>query len=108
VQTPSERADRIDATVQRRLVDNIQLAQSMGAEVVKLDGTGVAAAILKFAREKGVSLILVGQSSRSRWHRLRHGSVVAELVNNDDGVDVQVVAFDEQRVRGRGHDVEQR
>jgi len=108
VQTPSERADRIDATVQRRLVDNIQLAQSMGAEVVKLDGTGVAAAILKFAREKGVSLILVGQSSRSRWHRLRHGSVVAELVNNDDGVDVQVVAFDEQRVRGRGHDGEQR
>ena len=42
VQTPDERADRIDATVQRKLVDNIQKAQSMGAEVVKLEGTDVA------------------------------------------------------------------
>ena len=30
VQTPDERADRIDSTVQRMLVDNIQLAQSHG------------------------------------------------------------------------------
>ena len=38
VQTPNERPDRIDSTVQRQLVDNIQLAQSLGAEVVKLHG----------------------------------------------------------------------
>ena len=37
---PDERPDRIDSTVQRKLVDNIQLAQSLGAEVVKLDGAG--------------------------------------------------------------------
>src|SRR5215475_3017346 len=36
VQTPDERPDRIDSTLQRHLVDNIQLAQSLGAEVVKL------------------------------------------------------------------------
>ncbi|MFN8580125.1 MAG: histidine kinase [Gemmatimonadaceae bacterium] len=36
VQTPEERADRIDSTLQRHLVENIQLAQSLGAEVVKL------------------------------------------------------------------------
>jgi len=93
VQTPEERADRIDTALQRRLVENIQLAQSMGAEVVKLVDRSVAAAILRFAREKGVSLVIVGQSTRSWWHRLRHGSVVDELVNNRDGLDVQVVAF---------------
>ncbi len=43
VQTPGERADRIDSTLQRHLVENIQLAQSLGAEVVKLDGADVAA-----------------------------------------------------------------
>ncbi|HEX8718568.1 MAG TPA: universal stress protein [Gemmatimonadaceae bacterium] len=93
VQTPGERADRIDPALQRRLVENIQLAQSMGAEVVKLVDRNVAAAILRFAREKGVSLVIVGQSTRSWWHRLRHGSVVDELVNNRIGLDVQVVAF---------------
>ena len=96
VQTPDERADRIDAPIQRRLVENIQMAQRMGAEVVKLEGTDVAHVITRFARDHGVSLILVGQSRRSLWYRLRHGSVVARLIDNRDGLDVQVVSFDEK------------
>lgn len=93
VQTPQERADRIDATVQRRLVDNVQMAQSMGAEVVKLEGDDVVETICRFAKEHGVSLVIVGQSTRPWWHRLRHGSVVDRLVNNPQGLDVQVVSF---------------
>jgi two-component system sensor histidine kinase KdpD len=93
VQTPDERADRIDATVQRHLVDNIQLAQSMGADVVKIEEAAVAPAICRFAGEHGVSLVIVGQSTRSRWHRMLHGSVVDALLRNDLGLDVLVVAF---------------
>lgn len=95
VQTPDERADRIDTAVQRELVENIQMAQRLGAEVVKLEGTNVAEAIGRFARDHGVSLVLVGQSRRSAWHRLRHGSVVERLIDNPYGLDVQVVAFDD-------------
>jgi len=94
VQTPDERADRIDGAVQRQLVENIQMAQAMGAEVVKVEGTDVAAAVLRFARDHRVSLVVVGQSQRSVWHRLRRGSVVDRLTNNSDGIDVQVVSFD--------------
>jgi len=93
VQTPEERADRIDATVQRRLVDNIQMAQAMGAEVVKVQGADVVDAICRFAKEHAVSLVIVGQTTRPWWHRLRHGSVVDRLVDNRDGLDVQVVSF---------------
>lgn len=93
VQTPDESAERIDATVQRRLVDNIQLAQSMGAEIAKLEGADIAATILRFAKEKGVTLIIVGQSKRSLWQRLRRPSVVDALSRNDSGIDVLVVSF---------------
>jgi len=102
VQTPEERADRIDAAVQRRLVENIQLAQAMGAEVVKLEGTDVAGAIRAFARERGVSLVIVGRSTRSWWHRLRRGSVVDDLVRNMDGLDVLVVTFPEDGAAAEG------
>ncbi len=61
VQTPDERADRIDATVQRRLVDNIQKAQSMGAMVMKLEDADVAGALRRFAREHGVALVILGR-----------------------------------------------
>lgn len=97
VQTTAESATRIDAAVQRKLVDNIQLAQSMGAEVVTLRGDDVADQICRFAAEKRVTLIVVGQSRRSWWERLRRGSVVDRLMNNAYGLDVLVVSFNGSR-----------
>jgi two-component system sensor histidine kinase KdpD len=97
VQTPQERADRIDTAVQRKLVDNIQMAQRMGAEVVKLVGEDVALELCRFAREKGVSLILAGQSRRSGLQRLRRGSVTDGLVNNSFGIDVLIVSLQDAR-----------
>jgi two-component system sensor histidine kinase KdpD len=101
VQTPDERADRIDSSVQRTLVDNIQLAQSMGAEVVKLEGSDVPSAIVQFAVKRGVTLVVIGQSKRSRLHHLIKGSVVERLINNGAGLDVLVVSFDPVKFAGR-------
>jgi two-component system sensor histidine kinase KdpD len=93
VQTSADRADRIDATVQRKLVDNIQLAQSLGADVVKLTGDDVAAALAKFAAERAVTLAVLGQTRRSRWYRFLKGSVVERLIARRAGLDVLVVSL---------------
>jgi len=92
VQMPEERADRIDSTIQRHLVDNIQLAQSLGAEVVKLEGIDVAKTLIRFAAERGVTLAIVGETRRSRWYRLRRGSIVDRLMAGQTGLDVLVVS----------------
>ena len=103
VQTPDERADRIDSTRQRRLVDNIQLAQSLGAEVVTLRGDDVAGALARFAAERGVTLAIVGETRRSRWHRLGHGALVDRLLARAPGLDVLVVSgTDTASRRGNG------
>jgi two-component system sensor histidine kinase KdpD len=96
VQVPEESAERIDAAVQRRLVDNIQLAQAMGAEFVKLESADVAGALAKFAEERGVTLVIVGQSRRGRWHQLLFGSVIERLIGARRGLDVLVVSSDER------------
>ena len=100
VQTPNERADRIDATVQRRLVDNIQRAQSMGAVVVKLEDEDAAHAIRKFAHDEGVRLIILGSTRRSRWHRLLHGSVVDALLKDPGGLDILIVDSEREEPEG--------
>jgi two-component system sensor histidine kinase KdpD len=92
VQLPEERADRIDSTIQRHLVDNIQLAQSLGAEVVKLEGNDVAQTLIRFAAERGVTLAIVGETRRSRWYRLRRGSIVDRLLAGRTGLDVLVIS----------------
>lgn len=94
VQTPDESPDRIDAALQRKLVENIQLAQSMGAEVVTLQDADVAGALTRFAAQKGVTLVLVGRSHRTWLKRLRQGSVVDRLLKASSGLDVLVVASD--------------
>ncbi|HEX3865831.1 MAG TPA: hypothetical protein VHV78_03730 [Gemmatimonadaceae bacterium] len=106
VQTPGERPDRIDSTIQRHLVDNIQLAQSLGADVVKLEGQDVAAALRRFAVERGVTMAIVGETRRSRWYRLRRGSIVDRLLGGRRGIDVLVVSVaEEPEFRGaRGND----
>ena len=101
VQLPSERADRIDSTIQRHLVENIQLAQSLGAEVVKLEGSDVSETLVRFAIERGVTLAIVGETRRSRWYRLRRGSIVDRLMAGRRGLDVLVVSgADESEARG--------
>ncbi|MBC7564212.1 MAG: hypothetical protein H7305_14990 [Gemmatimonadaceae bacterium] len=55
MQAPAEAPHHIDATVQRKLLDNIQLAQSLEAEVVKLTGDDVGVTLAPFAAERGVS-----------------------------------------------------
>jgi two-component system sensor histidine kinase KdpD len=97
VQTPEESADRIDTAVQRKLVDNIQMAQRMGAEVVKLVGENVADELCRFARDRGVNLILAGQSKRSAWQKMRRGSVTEALANNQYGLDVLIVSLKDER-----------
>jgi two-component system sensor histidine kinase KdpD len=93
VQTSNERADRIETAVQRKLVENIQMAQRLGAEVVKLVGENIADELCRFAVERGVALIIAGQSRRSMWDRLRHGSVTDALLRNKFGVDVLIVSL---------------
>ena len=111
VQTSGESADRIDTTLQRQLVENIQLAQSLGAEVVKLTGGDVAAALVRFAAERGVTLAIVGETRRSRWYRLWRGSIVERLMSARTGLDVLIVsgADDSERsVPSRERRVERR
>lgn len=102
VQTPDERSDRIDATVQRHLVGNIQKAQSMGAEVVKLEGSDIAKALCDFALRQGVTLIIAGQSTRTWWQHMTQRSVIDKLINNGLGIDVLVVSTRESLGPGGG------
>ncbi len=102
VQVPDERADRVDAAVQRRLVENIQLAQSLGAEFVKLESADVAGALAAFARERGVTLLIVGRPRRRRWSQRFTGSMIDRLVAASAGLDLLVVSGEDQEEQRQG------
>ncbi|HEY4319555.1 MAG TPA: histidine kinase [Gemmatimonadales bacterium] len=92
VQTPDEHVTRIDAATQRELLENIERAQRMGAEVVKLVDADVPGALRTFARERGVTLLIVGQPRRSWWQHLWRPPVIRSLLANRSGLDILVVS----------------
>jgi two-component system, OmpR family, sensor histidine kinase KdpD len=71
---------------------HLNLAKSLKAEVVLLEGKDVARELVRFAREHQVTQIFLGRSSHGRWHQRLRGSIINEVVRLADGIDVHIVA----------------
>jgi two-component system, OmpR family, sensor histidine kinase KdpD len=93
VETPQEAPDRIDAEAQRHLLENIERARALGAEVVRLRASDPVAALIDFARSHSVGLTLIGRSHQSGWRRLLGRTPDIRLVREAPDLDVQVVAL---------------
>ena len=99
VETPREAPDQIDAEAQRHLLANTDLAREMGAEVVRLKGVDPVEAILEFARSHSVGHLVVGRSGQPRWRQLLGRTIPLRLVREASGLDVHIVATEEDAGR---------
>lgn len=104
VETPREEAGRIKPEDYAALQENIRFAEDLGAKVVKLRGRRVADALIDFARKEGITHVVFGQSSRSRWDILLHGSVINRFLNEVRDATVQVVPLAGADEQGRMED----
>jgi hypothetical protein len=67
VQTPSERADRVDAETQRRVADTLTLARQLGGVPVELKGDDFATAVAEYVRQHTITHIVIGRTGWRRW-----------------------------------------
>jgi two-component system sensor histidine kinase KdpD len=91
VETPKEEPGRIVPQDHVALADNIRFAQRLGAKVVKLKSSKVADALVEFAQREGITHVIFGQSARSRWDLLMHGSIVDRFLRDVRHATVQIV-----------------
>ena len=80
-----------------RVVHNLRLAESLGAEVVTLSGRSITEEILTLARAKNVSTIVIGKPVRQKLLDVLLGSPVDDLIRKSAEIDVQVIRGDEGR-----------
>lgn len=97
VETPREELGRIKPEDYAALSENIRFAEELGAKVVKLKARRVADALIDFARREGITHVIFGQSSRSRWDILWHGSVINRFLDEVRDATVHVVPMEERR-----------
>jgi two-component system sensor histidine kinase KdpD len=91
VETPAERPDRIRRTDADALMQNIALADRLGATVVRVRATRPADGLVAFARREGITRVIFGQSARSRWELVMKGSTIDRFLAEVKDAAVQVV-----------------
>jgi two-component system sensor histidine kinase KdpD len=94
VETPREEMGRIKPEDYAALQQNIQFAEQLGARVVQLKARNIADALIDFARREGITHVIFGQTSRSRWDILLHGSVINRFLDEVRDATIQVVPVD--------------
>jgi two-component system, OmpR family, sensor histidine kinase KdpD len=77
----------------RKQVEQLfELARELGGEPVELEGDSIGDEVLRFARDRRATFVVIGQSRRSRIDEIVRGSLIARIIREIDHVDVLVVA----------------
>jgi len=95
VETPRERADRINPRDAEALQQNIRLAETLGATVVRVKADKPADGLVAFAQREGVTHVIFGQSARTRWELVLRGSTLDKFLSAVPDAAVQVVPLSE-------------
>ncbi len=77
-----------------RLSHNLRLAEQLGAKVVTLTGENAAEALVRFAKERNVSKIIVGKPLAARFRDRLRSSLIDQIVKQSGDIDVFVTAGD--------------
>jgi two-component system sensor histidine kinase KdpD len=96
VETPGEEPGRIKPPDYAALQENISFAEELGAKVVKLKSRRVVDALIDFARREGITHVVFGQTSRSRWDILLHGSIINRFLDEVRDATVHVVPLEKK------------
>jgi two-component system sensor histidine kinase KdpD len=91
VETPAELPERIRAEDREQLQRNIALAESLGATVVRVKADRPADGLIAFAQREGITHVIFGQSSRTRFEILMKGSTLNRFLEEVKDAAVQVV-----------------
>jgi two-component system, OmpR family, sensor histidine kinase KdpD len=90
VETPSHA--RLPAADQDRVTRTLRLAEDLGAEVARLNGRSIAETVVNYAISHNVTKIVAGKPLRRRWRELLHGSIVDQILQESQELDLYVVS----------------
>jgi len=95
IQTPKEEVDKIDAATQRHITNTLTLTQQMGGIPMKFKGAEIVSTMAAFAKEYGITHIVLGRTRQPWYRRLFRQSVLDRLLASLPEVDVHIVGVPE-------------
>ncbi len=91
VQTPKESPEKIPLDKQRHLINNFKLATELGAEIIKVENSNIAKAIIEQCEERQVTTICVGKPHLNMIRLILATNVFNELLKKLSASDIDLV-----------------
>ncbi|MBX3187414.1 MAG: sensor histidine kinase KdpD [Labilithrix sp.] len=83
---------RLTSQDRARVARHLQLARTLGAESVTLSGENGAEEVIRFARQRNVTRIVVGKPTHATWRDRLRGSFLDAVVRLSGDIDVHVIS----------------
>lgn len=84
-------AGRRRAADHDRVLQNLRIAESLGARVASVESHDTASAVVAFAEQHEISRIVVGRTMRTRLYELVFGSFTMNVIRSSREADVYVI-----------------
>lgn len=90
VRRKNEDPNHIPSDLQRKFMQNVQLATELGGSVTVLESEDVCGVLLDYCRKNDVNLVVIGTSER-RWWQFWRPDVLDFFMHHAPGLDIYIV-----------------
>ncbi|MGD0153043.1 MAG: sensor histidine kinase KdpD [Thermacetogeniaceae bacterium] len=96
------RSDAHHEAAKNSLNAHFHLAEELGAETMVLPGNDVAEELLRVARKRNVTHIVIGKPLRSRLGDFLHGPIVDKVIRGSTGIGIHIYPGESQHFGSEG------
>jgi two-component system, OmpR family, sensor histidine kinase KdpD len=97
VRRQRDHPENMTATQHRLMIENVQLAMSLGANVVTRESEDVVGTIIDFVQKEHVGLLVLGQPTRRGMFGRLNPGIVSQVIEQMRGFNVFVVDLADER-----------
>jgi two-component system, OmpR family, sensor histidine kinase KdpD len=83
--------ERLNGRDEKSLEANLQFAESLGAQAIRLKGKSVPDAAAQFVREKHVTQMIFGRTAVEGWRKFLYMNAINRFLRDAPAVDVHIV-----------------
>jgi len=86
-----------------KAINNLRLAEQLGAETKILNGINVTSEIIHICRDLNVTKIILGKRKHRWWKKILFGSLTDNLIKQSDEIDIYMINDDYPEISSSKH-----
>lgn len=80
-------------------IQNLRLAELLGAETKILTGLDIAKEVIRFAREQNITTIIVGKPIRPKWKSVFLKNIADKIVAKSAEINVYIITYETSKIQ---------